>query len=58
MPSKSVEGQERGWIIPIGGAEEKENSPEILKRFVQLCGDGNANNANIAVIATQLHKPL
>ena len=52
MPSKSVEGQERGWIIPIGGAEEKENSPEILKRFVQLCGDGNANNANIAVIAT------
>jgi cyanophycinase len=49
MPSKSVEGQERGWIIPIGGAEEKENSPEILKRFVQLCG---GKNANIAVIAT------
>jgi cyanophycinase len=49
MPSKSVEGQERGWIIPIGGAEEKENSPEILKRFVQLCG---GRNANIAVIAT------
>jgi cyanophycinase len=52
MPSKSVEGQERGWIIPIGGAEEKENSPEILERFVHLCGDGNAKNANIAVIAT------
>jgi cyanophycinase len=49
MPSKSVEGQERGWIIPIGGAEEKENSPEILERFVQLCG---GKNANIAVIAT------
>jgi cyanophycinase len=49
MPSKSVEGQERGWIIPIGGAEEKENSPEILQRFVQLCG---GKNANIAVIAT------
>jgi cyanophycinase len=49
MPSKSVEGQERGWIIPIGGAEEKENSPEILERFVQLCG---GRNANIAVIAT------
>ena len=49
MPSKSVEGLDRGWIIPIGGAEEKENSPEILKRFVQLCGGGDAN---IAVIAT------
>lgn len=49
MPSKIVEGQERGWIIPIGGAEEKENSPEILERFVQLCG---GRNANIAVIAT------
>jgi cyanophycinase len=52
MPSKSIDGQERGWIIPIGGAEEKENSPEILERFVQLCGDGNSKNANIAVIAT------
>ncbi len=49
MPSKSIEGLERGWIIPIGGAEEKENSPEILERFVQLCG---GKNANIAVIAT------
>jgi cyanophycinase len=49
MPSKSVEGFDRGWIIPIGGAEEKENSPEILERFVQLCG---GKNANIAVIAT------
>jgi len=49
MPSKSVDGQDRGWIIPIGGAEEKENSPEILARFVQLCG---GKNANIAVIAT------
>jgi cyanophycinase len=49
MPSKSIEGQQRGWIIPIGGAEEKENSPEILERFVQLCG---GKNAQIAVIAT------
>ncbi len=49
MPSKSVEGHDRGWIIPIGGAEEKENSPEILERFVELCG---GKNANIAVIAT------
>jgi cyanophycinase len=47
--SKVADGQERGWIIPIGGAEEKENSPQILQRFVQLCG-GRA--ADIVVIPT------
>ena len=52
MPSKVAEGAERGWIIPIGGAEEKENSPQILQRFVDLCGDGNSANANIVVIPT------
>lgn len=27
-PSKTPDGgEERGWIIPIGGAEEKENNP-------------------------------
>src|ERR1700722_6453213 len=35
--SKVAAGGERGWIIPIGGAEEKENSPQILRRFVELC---------------------
>lgn len=50
MPSKVSEGCERGWIIPIGGAEEKENSPEILRRFVALCGgDGDAD---IVIIPT------
>ena len=34
--SKVAEGKERGWIIPIGGAEEKDNAPAILRRFVQL----------------------
>jgi len=47
--SKVADGGERGWIIPIGGAEEKENSPQILRRFVQLAG-GSA--AQIAVIPT------
>ena len=37
--SKVAAGKERGWIIPIGGAEEKENAPQILKRFVQLATD-------------------
>ena len=49
MPSKVTEGTQRGWIIPIGGAEEKENSPEILKRFVSLCG---GDDADIVVIPT------
>jgi len=47
--SKVAEGKERGWIIPIGGAEEKENSPAILRRFVQLAG---GNSADIVVIPT------
>ena len=34
--SKVSEGNNRGWIIPIGGAEDKENSPQILNRFVAL----------------------
>ncbi|MBP6596494.1 MAG: cyanophycinase [Arenimonas sp.] len=43
MPSKIPDGGQRGWIIPIGGAEEKENDPEILARFVELCGGEHAN---------------
>ncbi len=52
MPSQVIEGQNRGWIIPIGGAEEKENKPEILRRFVELCGHGDVNAADIVVIPT------
>jgi cyanophycinase len=47
--SKVAEGQQRGWIIPIGGAEEKENAPQILQRFVQVAGGGQAD---IVVIPT------
>jgi len=43
MPSKIPDGGQRGWIIPIGGAEEKEDRPEILRRFVALCGGADAN---------------
>lgn len=39
----------RGYVIPIGGAEEKFRDPAILQRFVQLCG-GRA--ARIAIIPT------
>ena len=47
--SKVAEGSERGWIIPIGGAEEKENSSQILRRFVALAG---GDRADIAIIPT------
>lgn len=47
--SKVAEGSERGWIIPIGGAEEKENSPQILRRFIKLAG---GDRADIAIIPT------
>ncbi len=48
-PSRVPEGEERGFIIPIGGAEEKEHDPRILRRFVDLCG---GPNADIVVIPT------
>lgn len=48
-PSKVRDGAERGWIIPIGGAEQKQNDARILERFVELCGGGDAD---IVVIPT------
>lgn len=48
-PSQVPEGGQRGYIIPIGGAEEKEHDPRILKRFVALCG---GPEADIVVIPT------
>lgn len=46
-PSKVADGGERGWIVPIGGAENKEDNPRILKRFLDLCG---GRDAGIVVI--------
>ena len=48
-PSKVAEGGERGWIVPIGGAENKGESPSILQRFVEISGGGSAE---ILVIPT------
>ena len=48
-PSKVADGEERGWIVPIGGAEDKESRRRILKRFVLLSG---GRDAHIAVIPT------
>ena len=48
-PSKILEGETRGYIVPIGGAENKENDARILERFVRASG-GEA--ADIVVIPT------
>lgn len=49
MPSKIPDGATRGWIIPIGGAENKENDQRILERFVRVSG---GEHADIVVIPT------
>jgi cyanophycinase len=48
-PSRVPGGATRGFIIPIGGAEEKTGGETILKRFVRVCG---GRQARIAVIPT------
>ncbi|HUI62671.1 MAG TPA: cyanophycinase [Steroidobacteraceae bacterium] len=49
MPSKVPDGEQRGWIVPIGGAENKENDRRILERFVRVSG---GESADIVVIPT------
>ncbi len=48
-PSIDTAQQNRGYIIPIGGAEEKLHNPAILDRFVEICG---GKTARIAIIPT------
>jgi cyanophycinase len=50
--SKVAEGAQRGWIVPIGGAEEKDNAPAILRRFVRLAAEAGGGRADIVVIPT------
>src|SRR5690242_13415742 len=55
MPSRVPDGERRGWIVPIGGAENKENDKHILERFVRVSG---GSSADIVVIptASRLHE--
>ena len=48
-PSNNTSHTDRGYIIPIGGAEEKFHNPEILDRFVDVCG---GKEARIGIIPT------
>ena len=54
MPSPDVKGHARGYVIPIGGAEEKIENPEILQKFVELAGGSDAV-ISIIPTASQLH---
>ena len=55
MPSKVPVGEMRGWIVPIGGAENKENDRRILSRFLEVSG---GRDADVVVIptASRLHE--
>jgi len=55
MPSRTPEGHERGWIVPIGGAENKENDRHILERFVCVSG-GDAANIVVIPTASRMHE--
>ena len=55
MPSKIPDGRSRGWIVPIGGAENKENDRRILERFVQLSG-GAAADIVVIPTASRMHE--
>ena len=48
-PSQVQAEDQRGWIIPVGGAEDKLRDAAILRRFLTLSGD---DDARIAVIPT------
>ena len=52
-PSPGQDGIERGYVIPIGGAEEKLSDPVILKKFIELCG-GDKSRIIVIPTASQL----
>jgi len=54
-PSRVVEGATRGWIVPIGGAENKENDRRILRRFVEASG-GEAADIVVIPTASKMHE--
>ena len=48
-PADSARNANRGYVIPIGGAEEKLDNPKILDRFVEECG---GKSCRISIIPT------
>jgi len=48
-PAVVNDGDRRGYIIPIGGGEDKEINPSILQRFVDIAG---GDKADIVILPT------
>jgi cyanophycinase len=55
MPSRVPQGRSRGWLIAIGGAENKENDPRILERFVRVSG-GAQSDIVVIPTASRVHE--
>jgi cyanophycinase len=53
-PSPEHSDKVRGYVIPIGGAEERTGSMRVLKRFVKLCG---GRQARLVIIPTASNLP-
>ncbi len=49
MPSQGTTGKSRGYIVPVGGAENKKGDRPILARFARIAG---GSDARITVIPT------
>lgn len=37
-PAKVEADKKRGFIVPIGGAEDKEGTADILRKFIDVSG--------------------
>ena len=48
-PAKIEVGRKRGYIVPIGGAEDKEGAANILRKFIEVSG---GDRARIVIIPT------
>ena len=53
-PAKVEDFHSRGWIVPVGGAEDKAQDAVILRRFIEVSG-GSA--ARVAIIPTASRMP-
>ena len=49
MPSRGTSGSQRGYIVPVGGAENKNGDRPIMRRFVRIAG---GEEARIVIIPT------
>ena len=54
-PAKVEVDKKRGFIVPIGGAEDKEGTSTILRRFVDVAG-GNGSRIIIIPTASKLEE--